>query len=226
MPLSVEVDDEYDYITADDRDIPADIRSFIVERDLGGLAAVLQGANVQLAPEWIETTLDPRRAERLAAAWSPDSEVRPDHPNNRIAFSAGTFDAPLPQADSNTARVAERQCQQLLEQRLSRVGVAGQVRSRIMHDESAFPSMQHVADELHLDPRTLRRKLTDEGTSFRAVVSDVRRARAEQLLNDSLPIEVIAHQLGYAETASFTHAFTRWTGRSPSQFRASLKSRA
>ncbi|MFN8102402.1 MAG: helix-turn-helix transcriptional regulator [Mycobacterium sp.] len=83
--------------------------------------------------------------------------------------------------------------------------------------------MQDVADELNLDPRTLRRKLTGEGTSFRGVVADVRRARAEQLLNGGLSIEAIAQQLGYAETASFTHAFTRWRGCSPSQFRASSR---
>lgn len=223
LPLSVEADDRHDYIAADDSDVPADIRAFIVERDLGGLAAVLHGANVQLIPEWIETTLDSQRAERLAATWSPTADVRPNQPRNRIAFARGPFDAALPQADSNTARIAERQCQQLLERRLSRVGVAGQVRSRIMHDQASFPSMQDVAGELHLDPRTLRRKLTDEGTSFRAVVADVRRARGEHLLAGDAAIESIARQLGYAETASFTHAFTRWTGLSPSQFRAALR---
>lgn len=223
LSLSVETDDRHDYIAADDSDVPADIREFIIERDLGGLAAVLNGANIQLVPEWIETTLDPQRAQSLAAAWSPTAGVRPNRPRNRIAFARGSFDTALPQADSNTSRIAERQCQQLLERRLSRVGVAGQVRSRILHDQSAVPSMQDVADELHLDPRTLRRKLNDEGTSFRALVAEVRRARAEQLLAGDAAIESIAQRLGYAETASFTHAFTRWTGLSPSQFRATVR---
>jgi AraC-like DNA-binding protein len=224
LPLAIDSDDAHDYLVADDADIPADIKPFIVERDLGGLAAVLRGADIDIAPQWIETTLDPARAERLGHTWSPTAEVRPNQHTNRIAFPGGTFDAALPQADSNTARVAERQCQQLLAQRLTRVGVAGQVRSRIMHDERAgFPSMQDVAAELHLDSRTLRRKLTSEGTSFRAVVAEVRRARAEQLLAGPVSIESIASQLGYAETASFTHAFTRWTGLSPSHFRAALR---
>lgn len=223
MRLSIESDGEHDYLAADESDIPTDIRPFIVERDMGGVAAVLRGANVHLVPDRLETTLDPERTELLAAAWSMTADVRPNQGRNRIAFPLGMIDAALPQADSNTARMAERQCQQLLERRLSRVGVAGQVRSRILHNQQAFPSMQQVADELHLDPRTLRRRLTDEGTSFRSVVADVRRARAEQLLTGSLAIEAIAEQLGYAETASFTHAFTRWTGSSPSQFRAALR---
>ena len=83
--------------------------------------------------------------------------------------------------------------------------------------------MTTIADELHLDPRTLRRKLTDEGTSFRELIAVVRRDRAEQMLVTNVPIETIARQLGYAETASFTHAFTRWTGLSPSGFRRRLQ---
>jgi len=45
------------------------------------------------------------------------------------------------------------------------------------------------------------------------------------LLNGDMPIEAVARELGYAETASFTHAFIRWTGSSPSRFRASARGR-
>ena len=54
-------------------------------------------------------------------------------------------------------------------------------------------------------------------------VAKARRARAEQLLAGNAPIEAIARQLGYAETASFTHAFIRWTGMRPSEFRRHLR---
>ncbi len=217
--FSIHSDEDGEYLLADDRDIPPNVRPFIVERDLAGLAAVLAGANVTLAADWLETTLDEQRAQRLASTWSLTSDVRPNRPRNRIVGRPGLLNVPLPQSDPNTARIAERQCRQLLEQRLSRVGVAGQVRSRIMHT-SGFPSMQDVADELHLDPRTLRRKLTAEGTSYRELIAQARRIRAELLLSGDEPIEAIAAHLGYAETASFTHAFTRWTGMPPSHFRA------
>jgi len=219
MRFAIGADAEREYVVADDNDIPIDIRPFIVERDLAGLAAVLSGANIPVEVEWAETTLDEQRAERLAQTWSMTTDVRPNRRVNRIAVVPGTLDVPLPQADPNTTRVFERQCRELLDGRLSRVGVAGQVRSRILHDQRSFPSMQEIADELHLDPRTLRRKLTDEGTSFRELIAEVRRTRAEQMLATNVSIEVIARQLGYAETASFTHAFTRWTGLAPSEFR-------
>ncbi|WP_026306772.1 helix-turn-helix domain-containing protein [Smaragdicoccus niigatensis] len=223
--LSAEVDDTRSYIVADDSDIPADVRSFIVERDLAGIGAVLQGANVLLSPDWFETTLGEDRAERLVRTWSPTAEVRPNKTLNRIAGPREMLDAELPQADPNMARLFERQCAELLDRRLARVGVSGQVRSRLLHDPSHFPSMESVADELHLDPRTLRRRLTEEGTSFRALVDDVRRTLAESLLADDMTIDAIAVRLGYAETASLTHAFTRWTGMSPSRWRAHLRRR-
>lgn len=220
--FAIDSDHAGEYLVADDRDIPADIRPFIVERDLAGLAAVLGGANLTIAVEWVETTLDADRARHLAATWSLTTDVRPNRGRNCIVGRPGMLDVPLPQCDPNTTRVFERQCRQLLEQRLSRVGVTGQVRSRIMHT-SRFPSMQEVADELHLDPRTLRRKLAEEGTSYRELIAQVRRIRAEQMLAGNESIETIASRLGYAETASFTHAFTRWTGVPPSQFRNGLR---
>lgn len=217
--FSVGGDAERDYVVADDTDIPAEIRPFIVERDLAGLAAVLTGANIPIAVEWVETTLDEQRARRLAQTWSLTADVRPNQPVNRIAGAPGTLDIALPQSDPNTVAVFERQCRELLDGRLSRVGVAGQVRSRLLHDQDRFPAMGSIAGELHLDPRTLRRKLTHEGTSYRELITEARRARAEQLLAGNLSVEAIALQLGYAETASFTHAFTRWTGVAPSAFR-------
>lgn len=221
--FSIENDGTYEYLVADDRDIPPDVRPFIVERDLAGLASVLSGANLSIAVEWVETTLDAQRAQRLSDTWSLTADVRPDCERNVLAGPVGILDVPLAQSDPNTTRVFERQCRQLLEQRLSRVGVTGQVRSRILHDQQGIPSMQDVAGALHLDPRTLRRRLTDEGTSYRQLTEQVRRFRAEQMLAGSEPIEVIARRLGYAETASFTHAFTRWTGQPPSRFRSGLR---
>ena len=221
--FAIDGDDSHEYVVADDSDIPAAIRPFIVERDLAGLAAVLAGANIPICVDWVETTLDEQRAQRLAQTWSLTTDVRPNQPVNRIAGARGSLDVALPQADPNTTRVFERQCRELLDGRLSRVGVAGQVRSRILHDQRRFPSMKTIADELHLDPRTLRRKLTDEKTSYRDLIAEARRARAEQLLAGNAPIETIARQLGYAETASFTHAFTRWTGLRPSEFRRELR---
>lgn len=207
-------------IVADSTEIPFDIRAFIVERDLAGLAAVLSGAGIDLPLHRLDSTLDEQRTSRLAAAWNLDpADARPDQPQNRLVGPRSMLELPLAQADPNTARVFERQCHELLQRRLARVGVTGQVRSRLLHTQGELPTMQTIAGELHIDPRTLRRHLANEGTSFRALRENVRQSLAVKHLAEGLSIEAIAQRLGYAETASFTHAFTRWEGVAPTHFR-------
>ena len=223
LRFSVETDEEHAYLVADDSELPSDVRPFIVERDFAGLVAAVRAAQLEFAPLWLETTLGAERAAKLAEYWGlPPSDVHPGRRSNRVAVARGFLDQPSPLADVNTARMLSRQCQDLLDRRMSRVGIAGQVRSRLRHKPGEVPSMQTVADELHVDPRTLRRRLAGEGTSFRALLDEVRRGLAVELLEQDIPVEQIAKRLGYAETGSFTHAFKRWEGLAPSRFRRSL----
>jgi AraC-like DNA-binding protein len=109
----------------------------------------------------------------------------------------------------------QAQCRALLEQRTRRTGTAGAVRDLLLATPATMPDIAAAAAALALSERTLRRRLLEEGTSFRALVEEVREALAEELLATGLPVEQVARRLGYAETASFTHAFTRWKGSSP-----------
>lgn len=69
--------------------------------------------------------------------------------------------------------------------------------------------------------RTLRRRLAGVGNSYLALLDDVRRDAAIHLMEQTtLPVAEVAGQLGYAESASFRHAFRRWTALSPSQYRS------
>ncbi|NMN95831.1 helix-turn-helix domain-containing protein [Antrihabitans stalactiti] len=221
LRFSIESDADDAYVFADDSELPADVRPFVVERDVAGLAAALRGAQVDFVPRRLETTLDSERAALLGEELRmPPDCVHAHQRSNRLVLPRSMLDLRLPQADANTARAFERQCQDLLERRLARVGIAGQVRSRLLHNPGELPSMPAVADGLHIDPRTLRRRLAAEGTSFRELLDEVRRKRAIELLATELTVEEIAKQLGYAETANFTHAFKRWEGTAPSYFRA------
>jgi len=77
-----------------------------------------------------------------------------------------------------------------------------------------------IARQLAMSPRTLQRKLADEGTSFQKVLDDARRDAAGKYLNDSaLAIGEIAYLLGYSEPAPFHRAFKRWYGLTPEVFR-------
>jgi AraC-like DNA-binding protein len=87
-----------------------------------------------------------------------------------------------------------------------------------------FPSTPEVARAFDLSERSLRRRLQEEGTSFRALVNEVKMQKAQQWLEHTpQSVEHIAQQLGYAEAAAFIHAFSRWTGSSPAAYRAAMK---
>ncbi len=89
---------------------------------------------------------------------------------------------------------------------------------------SALPTsiqLDYVADKLNLSPRTLHRKLQEEGSSFRVIKDALRRdlalARAEK--SDEAFAE-IASNLGYSDFSAFFRAFKSWTGLAPSDYRA------
>ena len=76
-----------------------------------------------------------------------------------------------------------------------------------------------------MSKRTLVRKLSDEGFDFTEVLQQLRRDLAVRYLDDpKLHVSKIAWLLGFSEVSSFTHAFKRWTGKTPSQIRTTAAS--
>jgi len=83
-----------------------------------------------------------------------------------------------------------------------------------------------VARRLGISSRTLSRKLHDEGAAFAEILDDFRKALAKRYLSErELQVSEIAWLLGYREVSSLTHAFKRWTGMTPKQFRSSTRAR-
>ncbi|WP_372350268.1 AraC family transcriptional regulator [Streptomyces sp. KL116D] len=111
----------------------------------------------------------------------------------------------------------------LAEQAPGRVStVTPQVRAAVQESLGTRPVATHtVATLLSLHPRTLQRRLAAEGTSFGAVVDDVRRHTARRLLTTTdLPIGQIAALLGFAEQSALSRAARRWWDASPRAVRA------
>ena len=79
---------------------------------------------------------------------------------------------------------------------------------------------EELADYLCMAPRTLRRKLAKQGTSFRDVVKELRCEAAKRLLHETLlTTENIAYSIGFRDTSNFRSAFKKWTGKTPANFR-------
>ena len=147
--------------------------------------------------------------------------VIPEQPSSSLIFAQHWLATPLPLADPVTHQDALAQCR-LIEARFTPPGsaLAAQIIARLQQNLDSPPSLEQLANRFHCTPRTLRRHLNQTGRGYQQILDDLRCQRARALLADSgVPISSIAEQLGFSETASFRHAFIRWTGLSPRSWR-------
>jgi AraC-like DNA-binding protein len=85
---------------------------------------------------------------------------------------------------------------------------------------TGHPPIEATAGTLSMSVRTFQRRLAASGRTYKRLVDEVRLAEARRALAASkVPLKAIAFELGFAEQASFTRAFRRWTDQSPSEYR-------
>jgi AraC-like DNA-binding protein len=95
-----------------------------------------------------------------------------------------------------------------------------QVRRRILAAQGKVPEVAQIARELQTSERSLRRGLSELGTSYQELLDEARRERAlEWARSTTMPFDQVASQLGFSDVRSFRRAFKRWTGRTPSELR-------
>lgn len=131
------------------------------------------------------------------------------------------LDQPLPTANPEALAQAIAQCER--ESALTEPAdtVLRQTRVALMLGANGYPTPAQVAGMVHLSPRTLRRRLQEQGHSYKQLLDDARYRDSRQLLtNPDLEIQRIAELLGYADPANFTRAFKAWTGMTPSAWRS------
>lgn len=208
------------YILMDDSGIPEDVRAFLLERDFAACCTAIH----ELRPGGLPIHgLELRMARPpYASRFRELTGVEPQFnaPRNAIRLATVDVDAPLPQGNPTMARLTQEQCRQLLARRQERTGLSGRVRDRLLQTPGDMADIDTVAADLHMASRSLRRRLEQEGTSFRALVDEVRQTLAEELLTTAdLKLEEVAQRLGYAEPASLIHAFKRWKGMTPHAYR-------
>lgn len=89
---------------------------------------------------------------------------------------------------------------------------------RVGGDEAV--TLERIAERLAMSPRTLRRRLADEGYSFQEVKKMAREKRAKYYLSQTnMPLSEIAFELGYSELSAFSRAFRSWVGQTPQAYR-------
>ena len=139
-----------------------------------------------------------------------------------MLIDEGFLQLRLPAANPYVARLLSERADALLSELDSSMSVRGRVeqllKSRLRSGQAA---MAGVARDLGLSRRTLARRLKAEGTTFEQVLTGLRHEIAMQrLAGDGASVSQTAYLLGFSDPAAFSRAFRRWTGRSPSAFRA------
>jgi AraC-like DNA-binding protein len=158
---------------------------------------------------------DPRPYRRVLGP-----NVRFDAEVSGIVFAASWLDHAIPGADSNRHELVMLAIQQA--RATSGMGFADVVRGALQQMVlSGTSSAESVALLFGVHERTLRKRLSAEGTSLQQLVSQTRFELAKQLLeNTQLPLSEIAAALHFADAAVFSRAFRSWSRTSPRDWRA------
>lgn len=140
----------------------------------------------------------------------------------RLVGDAAVLAQPLPTANPEGLAAALARC----EQESVLMGGAAEplqlrVRAALQPGAEGYPGPAAIAASLHLTPRTLRRRLGEEGCNYQSLLEEARRRDSRELLaRPELEIREVSAWLGYADPANFTRAFRAWTGMTPSAWRA------
>ena len=206
-------------VDIEEEGIPSLVRQFIIERDAAALITVQRDLVQDNFCQYLSFSFEPTSN---LEAYEKLFGVMPEFGSSKsfVLLDAQKINQKLQMANELVLHTAEEQCRQILDKRQTQKKFINLVQQQLMTVRGEMPSMEIVAERLHLNVRTLRRHLALEGMTFIQIREEVRQVLAEQYL--ALPktsVEQIAEWLGYAEPASFIHAYKRWHGKTPHAMR-------
>ncbi|MHA6316617.1 AraC family transcriptional regulator [Altererythrobacter sp. CAU 1778] len=148
-------------------------------------------------------------------------ECRYDQDAHELHYPVGILDRTPELGNRLTRAMLEETCDRLVGQAQLNSGLAGEVYQLLLLAPNRFPSMQAVAEQMGMQERTLRRRLTAEDTSYGNIVDDVRRKLTlEYLQTTRMSVDDVAWKVGFSESANLRRALKRWTGQTVGDLRA------
>jgi AraC-like DNA-binding protein len=124
------------------------------------------------------------------------------------------------QANLITAEICEEVCSHMLHRLENSSGLVTRIRNLLLANVRTCPGLERIAQKVHMSPRSLRRKLQSEGTTYQEILGEVRASLAkEYLATTDLSMEQVADLIGFRHVENFQSAFKRWASQTPAQFR-------
>ena len=141
---------------------------------------------------------------------------------DEVSFASAIGNMPIVGADHYLNKLLVAYCEEALRRRPAngrtfRSDVENAIVPLLPHGKA---KLDEIARRLGVSQRTLARRLSAERLTYSAVLEGLKKDLAKRYLADEgLSISQVAWLLGYEEISSFTHAFKRWTGRTPREAR-------
>ena len=163
----------------------------------------------------IEPPCAPKLAEYFACPIEYEASI------DKICFSAESIDEELKRNNPSLAQASEAVARDYLAN-MDKKDVVARARSAIAARlPDGEPNRGSVAKKLAMSERTLARRLADRNYTFTSLVDEVRDQLAKEYLRQSrFSVTDVAFLLGFSDQSNFARAFKRWSGDSPSEFRA------
>ena len=189
---------------------------------LHGLACWLVGRRIPLFSADFRCD-EPLFSPEWRVLFSP--ELRFGQAGTGIAFAADYLDMPNIQNERTMKEFLRSAPANFLVKYKNSDGLTARIRRRLREmPPDAWPDFDSLARQLHSSAATLRRRLDEEGQSYRTIKDDLRRDLAISYLSHSnRSVTDIAEKLGFAESSAFHRAFKKWTGARPGEYRRTLQ---
>jgi len=147
--------------------------------------------------------------------------IRYGAPSNVLVLSSQDLDRPFPGHNPELLEILTPALAAALGELQAQSSVREQVKVVLKRGlASGRPEIADIAKDLGMSERTLQRRITEEGSTFRDLLVEARQELGRQLLSDpAADVEEVACLLGYQDTSSFYRAFRDWEGVTPAQWR-------
>ncbi len=152
-----------------------------------------------------------------------DAPVRFGAANTQLVLASTALQTPMSSSDPGLLAILARHAEELKSRERApplTTEVRRALQQALQNDQT---TIEAVARRLGVTPRTLQRRLEDEGTTFQALRESTRRDLAAHYLDQDLSIAEISFLLGFSEPSAFFRAFKRWTGITPQEARGSRR---
>lgn len=178
-----------------------------------------RGTGRRIVPRRVELNRPGAPSDRHATYFG--CPIRCDAPEDRLVLDRADLDRPFPGHNPELLAILTPALGSALDELDAHATIADQVKMVVRRSlPSGRPEIVDIARQMGMSERTLQRRITEEGTSYRALLDGARADMGRSLLADAENgIDEVACLLGYQDTRSFYRAFRSWEGMTPARWR-------